>query len=188
MTLIQFTKEDRPPRPLQVNPEFVATVEPRRKLLPNQSTQGVHLENVFAGAKITMASGEWYNVQESYQDVLSAIGSDIDADQIDAGTIPLGQVPGLVPVSNAPTEEEKDVPSESSPVLENVEPASSPHEHAPIGGVQVEGSPVDLSSTKVGVDDAAQEQEKIQKEQKAPAKKAPAKKPIADKETPSEDA
>lgn len=160
MTQLQFTKEDRPPRPVLLNTDHIGAVEPRRKLLPNQASQGVDLINVFAGTKITMAWGEWFNVLEPYDEVYAQVYG-----------APSQEAEDLVAGNAA------DTPQDAAPASphEVLEPTSALPSDAPTGGAQVEAPLEDVSSTKVGVDDAAQEPEPDQQESRPVAKKAPAK-------------
>lgn len=179
MTQLQFTKEDRPPRPLLLNSEHIGAVEPRRKLLPNQASQGMDLINVWTGAKITMAWGEWHNVLESYEDVKEQVyGPDLSNDR-QYGLPDVShawRVGQDLIASNIPEDKQESALPSSDPVLESSESTSSLQSDAPAGGLQVEASPEEVSSTEVEVADPAQEQDQSKQEQKPAVKKAAAKK------------
>ena len=66
--MVRLTLEERGATPLLVTPAHVVAIQPRKKLIPTQTTQdGISL--VWAGAMLMTVDGSRYNVVESFDDV-----------------------------------------------------------------------------------------------------------------------
>lgn len=68
--MIQLTKADTPSRPITINPAFIISLVPIRKVLPSMNDQNAGATTMaFGGTKIAFSDGTWVNVLENYDQV-----------------------------------------------------------------------------------------------------------------------
>lgn len=111
MTMIALTRQDAPPRPVLINPDHVASINPLVKLKPIAETQTPQVMQVYSGTEVRMADGSKHNVLEDYEDVANKLSGNWKE-----GIVPLGEIPDLTEsktfTSNFPTEFPDDVTQE----------------------------------------------------------------------------
>jgi hypothetical protein len=73
MTIITLTKQDTPSRPITLNTDFIAAVNPLRKAVPDPNSQTMQTRTVYAGSEVVLSNGTRYNVLESYPDVVAKL-------------------------------------------------------------------------------------------------------------------
>ena len=67
--MVRLTLEERGTPPLLVNPAHVVAIQPRKKLVPTQSSQQSGVALAYSGAMLVTVDGSHYNVVESFEDV-----------------------------------------------------------------------------------------------------------------------
>lgn len=67
--MVRLTLEERGTPPVLVNPSHVIAIQPRKKLVPTQSTQQSGVALAYSGAMLMTVDGSRYNVVESFEDV-----------------------------------------------------------------------------------------------------------------------
>lgn len=77
MTIITLTKQDTPSRPITLNTDFIAAVNPLRKAIPDPNSQTMQTRTVYAGSEVVLSNGTRYNVLESYPDVVAKLTDNV---------------------------------------------------------------------------------------------------------------
>lgn len=67
--MVRLTLEERGTPPVLVNPAHVIAIQPRKKLVPTQSSQQSGVALAYSGACLVTVDGSRYNVVESFDDV-----------------------------------------------------------------------------------------------------------------------
>lgn len=89
--MIQLTLEDAGTPPLLVNPAYVSSLKPRRKLVPNQASQTAQVDSVWTGTLLRMSNGDQHLVREDYEQVHALLSGQASLlkDQLKAEGVPV---------------------------------------------------------------------------------------------------
>lgn len=80
MTIITLTRNDTPSRPISLNTDFIAAVNPLRKVVPDPNSQIMATKTVYSGAEVVLSNGTKYNVLEDYQSVMDQLVEPVHKD------------------------------------------------------------------------------------------------------------
>lgn len=94
-SLITLTSSDPGNPPVVLSPSHVVSVVPRKKMSPDMASQHAHVKTSFAGAKVKVVTGDYYNVEENHDVVCTLVDRALAPAVPNGLSIPQSAIKGL---------------------------------------------------------------------------------------------